>query len=176
MKTRICILYSLIFLLVLSNISLAQSEKNAIRALKKLEAKCQVGVSYRDYITALGDTKFEVNMFLESSKAAKNPELAASIKKAMIHYEMAGKVLTYNSSLPGGGGFFFLIPGPMDVGYEFGKAILKSYPKANKNIENGGALTGEGSPRGVIDVSALVQIIWQEASAELKKASFILSE
>ena len=176
MKTRISILYSFIFLLVFSNISLAQSDKNAFRALKKLEAKCQVGISHKDYISALGDTKFEVNMFLESSKAAKNPELAASLKKAMIHYEMAGKVITYNSSLPGGGGFLFMVPGPMDTGYEVGKAMLKLYPKANKNIENGGALTGEGSPRGVVDVSALVRIIWQEASAELKKASFILSE
>lgn len=44
----------------------AQSAKGALLALKKLEARCQVGISYRDYLPALGEAKLAVNLFEES--------------------------------------------------------------------------------------------------------------
>lgn len=47
----------------------AESTKEAIRALKKLEAKIEVGISYNDYSSALGGANFEVRMFLESPEA-----------------------------------------------------------------------------------------------------------
>jgi hypothetical protein len=47
----------------------AESAKEAIRALRKLEAKIEVGISYADYLTALGDANFEAKMFLESPEA-----------------------------------------------------------------------------------------------------------
>ncbi len=66
-----------------------QSSKEAIRALKKLEAKCQAGINYRDYVRALGEAKFEVNLFLEGKEAKNNPDLAELVTKAMKEYEEA---------------------------------------------------------------------------------------
>lgn len=65
---------------------------SAVKALKRLEARTQVGISYREYGPALGEAKAEVNLFLESPEAAKMPELTTSISKAMNHYKTAMKV------------------------------------------------------------------------------------
>lgn len=67
----------------------AETAKDAVRALKKLEARCQAGISYRDYAPALGDAKFDVNMYIESDEAKNAPELSESIKSAISHYEYA---------------------------------------------------------------------------------------
>jgi len=53
----------------------ADSAKDGIIALKKLQAKCQTGISYRDYSNALGEAKFPVNMYTESEESKKYPDL-----------------------------------------------------------------------------------------------------
>ena len=68
----------------------AQSAKEAVFGLKKLQARCQSGISYNDYSNALADAKFPVNLFMESKEAKKNPELTDSINRVMKHYEYAG--------------------------------------------------------------------------------------
>ncbi len=71
--------------------SIPDSAKNAVRALKKLEARCQAGISkISDYSAALGDAKFEVNMFVESSESNDFESLKSSIMQTMKHYDDAG--------------------------------------------------------------------------------------
>jgi hypothetical protein len=65
----------------------AQSAKDALMGLKKLEARCQSGISYQDYSNALADAKFPVNIYIQSNDAKKYPELTESINKSMQHYE-----------------------------------------------------------------------------------------
>jgi hypothetical protein len=81
----------LIFLLIPSSL-FAQSAKEALMALKKLQAKVQVGISYKEYGPAVGDTKFPVNLFLESNEAKKDFKFTQAIKAAMKHYEGALEV------------------------------------------------------------------------------------
>jgi hypothetical protein len=75
--------------LLMSNICYAQSAKESVRALQKLQARIEVGISYRDYAPALGDAKFEVNLFLQNPEAQEKKELALRIKKIMMIYEIA---------------------------------------------------------------------------------------
>ncbi|HTF66507.1 MAG TPA: hypothetical protein VK638_27865 [Edaphobacter sp.] len=52
-----------------------QKAKEAVIALKKLEARTDAGVSHRDYLVALGDTNFSVRQFLESERAREVPRV-----------------------------------------------------------------------------------------------------
>ena len=68
---------------IIPSIAFGQSAKDAIRALKKLEARVEAGISYKDYAPALGDAKFEVNLFLESPEAKEMPRLSEAVKKTI---------------------------------------------------------------------------------------------
>jgi hypothetical protein len=66
-----------------------QPGKDAIRSLKKLEAKTQFGISYDDYSEELASTKSEVNLFLAGPDAKNQFKLAGAMKKALEHYDFA---------------------------------------------------------------------------------------
>lgn len=73
---------ALILIVLFGSVGLAygQTAKDAIKALKKLEAKTESGMSYQKYREALGDTNAEVKIFLES-KAGKKITCISSIYK-----------------------------------------------------------------------------------------------
>jgi hypothetical protein len=79
-------------ILFYGNVCFAQSAKDAVRALQKLQARVESGISYRDYAPALGDALFEVKLFLRSPEAKTKPELAAAVSKAMEYYQTAGEM------------------------------------------------------------------------------------
>jgi hypothetical protein len=91
-KIKNLILYPFLIVLVLSSAAFAETAKDAIKALKRLEAKCQIGISYRDYTPALGDAKLDVNMYLESEEANNNKQLAEDISEAMAFYVYAKEI------------------------------------------------------------------------------------
>jgi len=132
----------------------AQSAKEAIYALKKLEARVQSGISYRDYSSALGEAKFPVNMFIESADAKKAPELTASINKAMAHYEFVGAIWNakFSSDNP------YLKGGFIEEGSSLGLRIHELYPQAE-------------SEKNYYFADELFRIIWAEASKELKNTT-----
>jgi len=141
----------------------AQSSKDAYKALKKLEAKIQTGISYKEYGPALGDTKFEVNMFSESAEAKEKPRLKEIFNKTIGHYEEAGTVWRYRFAGRG-------VPNcmvPSDQGGDDSaliQQILRSYPSTRSKIDSMGRLWYEDA----------LKAIWQEASEELKKAGPLL--
>ncbi|GFO58755.1 hypothetical protein GMST_10800 [Geomonas silvestris] len=73
--------------------AIPDSAVSAVKALKKLQAKCQAGINHPDFTSALGDTKFEVNMFVQGKSSNDFPELKKSVTEAMAHYEKAGVYL-----------------------------------------------------------------------------------
>lgn len=148
--------------------TLGESAKETLRGLKKLEARCEAGISYRDYGPALGEAKFEVNLFLESPEAKKNPELAKAISNAVNHYEAARSVWSNKF----GGKYAELEFTPSSP---MGRIVLETYPGLNKDVSQGGALhTIQGQTYILIDQA--ISIIWGEASKELKKATEIYSK
>ena len=106
----------------------AQSAKEAIYALKKLEAKCQIGASYRDYSSVLGEAKFSVNLFIEGDEAKQIPTLKESISNIMRHYETAGIFWKLGLSEWKEG-----VPKKQQ------EEIIWDYPTAAMDIEYGGA-------------------------------------
>jgi hypothetical protein len=158
MKKTVVIVFMLIVSILFSVPAYAQSAKEAVFGLKKLQARCQAGIAYRDYSNALADAKFPVNLYMESSDAKKNPELTDSINKVMGHYEYAGTL--WNSKMLGltideKYGFF-------TVDSKRGREISSLYPQASQ------ALTDK---KDSYFLDGLLPIIWGAASQELENAT-----
>ena len=87
MKRTLAVFLVMLFWSV--GLAYGQSAKEAFKALKKVEARVETGVSYKDYPQVIADAKAEVNMFLEGKEAKKIPQFTEHIKKAMdlIHLE-----------------------------------------------------------------------------------------
>ncbi len=86
---------SIAIVLWIGGVAHSQSANEAIEALKKLESRVQVGISYKDYGPALGETHYKVKLFLESPNSNSNPMLAKSVKKALDHFIYAKDIWGY---------------------------------------------------------------------------------
>ncbi len=139
----------------------AQSGKEALFGLKKLQARCQAGISYRDYSNAVADAKFPANLFMESADAKKSPELTDSMKVVMRHYEYAGKLWTSKisaKSILSDKDQWMLSEGLITSSSSLGREVKELYPQA------------KGSGEDYL-VDYLLPIIWNEASKELENAT-----
>jgi hypothetical protein len=67
---------------------------DAIKALKKIEAYTQIGISKAEYVAALRDAQYEVNLYfyLDNPDLKKEKELAMLIGKVMEQYVYAGNL------------------------------------------------------------------------------------
>ena len=155
---RKAIVLFFILLVGLPTLTHAQSAKEALMALKKLQARTQAGISYKDYGNALGEAKFPLNQFFESKDAQKYPELSTSLRKAMTHYEYA--TLPWNHKMSSSSGFYIW------VNSDIGKDIEQNYPNARKDAYAGGAVRSNSY---LVDL--LLPLIWAEASKELDIAT-----
>jgi len=144
-----------------------ESAKNAVKALKKLEARCQAGISYRDYSPALGEAKFETNMFLQSKDAEDFKELRSSISKAVGHYEYANVIWQYK---------FLLNKDLFELDSDFSKSFLKAYPEANKQDSEGGVITtSKYDNKEWVFFSLVISHVFSAGSKELANAFAMLS-
>jgi len=153
-------------------LSYGQTSKDAIKALKKLSAKVESGISYQKYREELGDTNAEVKLFLESKDANKDPQLALSVKKIMGNYQDAanlwGQFIESHSKLD----FFDLDNAPEARKFypsliDAYQDALKKYPKAYDKVIK----RPEMVAKRIIELKDLLAVIWGEASKELKKLS-----
>jgi hypothetical protein len=153
-------------LIITSNLGISQSAKEALLALKKLEARCQSGISYQDYSPALGEAKFPVNLFLESKGASVNYQLAVSIKTIMEHYEMVQPVWEVK---------FTNIYHRIYSNDKLGELLVDKYPDVN-NIFRDNKIIIHDDTMEFIDADLMLKIIWNAASTELKKATILIDE
>ena len=68
-----------------------KSAHDALAALKKLEARTEMGINYREYTSALGDTWVIVKIFVESKEADEYPKLKEHLSSAIDHYKSASE-------------------------------------------------------------------------------------
>ena len=66
-----------------------QSARNALNAVKKLEARTEVGMSYKDYSTAVGEAWGDVKVFAESPEGKKLSDFSFVLVSAMGKYKLA---------------------------------------------------------------------------------------
>jgi hypothetical protein len=64
----------------------------ALDSMSKLGSKVEAGLVYADYSAAVGNTKGEVDLFLESAAAKAYPEVAANMSTAMQAYVAASSL------------------------------------------------------------------------------------
>lgn len=153
---------ALIILLGLSELALGQTGKDAFKSLKKVEAKIEAGVSYQDYPQLLADAKHEVDMFLDSSEAKKNHQLAHYIKMAMDYYMTADEIWDIKFNCMDD-----YVMERIDINSNCGRQIKILYHNSKAEI-----LPGNLGP--VYVVSNVLRNIFNDASKQLIKASEIL--
>ena len=141
----------------------AQPAKNAVRALEKLETRCESGLSYQDYSMAVVNAKLPVNFYLESLESSNNEALTTSIKKAMSHYEFVERA--WRDAISNGGN-----PTPFSEGMEL--EIIERYPMTDKSVSEGGARQNNR----ILRKETAFAIMWEAASGELKKAILLLDK
>jgi hypothetical protein len=173
------IFLSLLILLFILPAAHAQSARDTVKALKRIEARVDMGISYNEYLLAVADARVEVQMYMESHEAKQKVVLTNIIKKILEHYETAREVWRNKISKTQDIGTVFghLICLDNDPEGILGRRLLKQYPQADKPVDHGGAL-----PQGIykkdgceeVLVDNLIYIIWQEASKDLLQATKML--
>ncbi len=166
------VLIGLLMLLIQSQQGYCQTANNAYLALKKMEAKTQVGISHRDYAPALAETKFEVERFLESKSANKSPELNEHLGNALTLYIHAKDI--FDLKMNGEKVFVDDIKGEL---------VRKIYPKAishpwslPESLKKTAKESGLPYDRKVYNLSEVLSGLWGDASKEIKKASYYLKD
>lgn len=130
------------------------SAKEVIRSLRKFENRIETGISYRDYPSIFSEARFDVKSFSDSILASKIPEFNAHCLKAIENYSDAQAVwrqkITDSNRYSG------------DVIYtdwNLVDMVTSKYP-ATSAARNGRSMRA----------SYAMQVIWAEASANIRKA------
>jgi hypothetical protein len=157
----------------------AQSARDTIKALKRIEARADMGISYSEYVLAVADARVEVQMYLESHEAKQKAELTGLIKRILGHYETAREIWKTKVSRTQDLGTVFghLICLNNDPEGVLGRRLLKQYPQADKPVDQGGALAQRAYKKDEceeVHVDNLIHIIWDEASRDLLRATKML--
>lgn len=66
-----------------------QSARNALGVVKKVEARTEVGINYRDYSTVVGEAWGDVKVFAESPEGKAVPEFSVLLVSAMAKHKLA---------------------------------------------------------------------------------------
>lgn len=163
-------------LLLFPSYSIAQSAKDAYRAMKKVEAQYQAGVIYKQYLQAIGEAKFELNLFSESPEAEKTPELLKCFQVALSCFEDAAEAWKSKTDWSMGRPHFVEIIDPNREEYWINK-----YPDGNEEARKNKIgylmrIKPEDPKSTHIAIDFLIRHIWYKASLELRKASIHLQK
>lgn len=69
-----------------------QAASNALKALQKFRYRVETGISYREYIPALGELKYEVLQFASNNSVPSMNEISELMNSSVTAYEYAGMV------------------------------------------------------------------------------------
>lgn len=139
----------------------------AVNALKKLQARAQVGITYKDYAPALGEAKYALNLFVESTQSKEFPELSQLLTSAFDTFKMAGEVWDDKFS---GRQYAHL------DGYTFKSyfsALFAKYPDADKNDSDGG-IVFRTDTNELINIDRAVSFLFSKANQDIQKASALI--
>jgi len=148
----------------------------AVKSLKQLQAKIEVGISYKDYTVALGDVKFAVDNFLASRDAKDKPALSSAMRnslkchidaKTLWQLKIEGTEL--NKALRGLGIYDksddFLRTGGKHID-DIWKVLVRDYPEfAALSTAGKPQLDGHGDRYYTVKIDYLIRLLWAKASA-----------
>jgi hypothetical protein len=128
--------------------------KDALKSVRRLQAKVQTGISYRDYSPALADAKLEVTMFVESSSGKKLPEVAKLLSRAIGHYDIANSLWKIK----------FTERYAWLTDKDVTKTLMAMYPEIAASKEE----------RVNLHIEESVMMIWKAASKDIDEATKLL--
>jgi hypothetical protein len=146
--------------------------EDVVIALKGIEAKIEVGVTYQRYLDMVGETNIKVKDFFESSSSSKRPEITRLIRSIMYHHLSALNLwrmaIKYDNDL-------FLSqeynPNPDHESYNnMKRQLFEDYPEAVQEMKIHKGIT----TIPMIYSDTLLKIIWNKAKIDLDKLSKLL--
>jgi hypothetical protein len=168
----------IVYMTLCPSLLYGQPGKDAYRALKKIEAATQTGITYRDYTKLLSDAQLELNLFEESEEAKLNSTLTSSFGIAFSHYKAAG--IVWKDKIDGLEFVIVYMKNPTDYFNSPGNKnrvehLSKVFPESMKKTNEGGLIEEDSFGTGIISARSITQFLWKEASKELRKASKLLN-
>ena len=141
---------------------------DALRALMRIQARAEIGVSSADFDRLLGDANLEVKLCAASKVGLRKPKAVEELRSAITAYSDAGAISDLRRRTRGvrTGGY---IPAS-DSFYQF---LLRTRPALMKDQKEGGVLVvinGESK----IEVDVLLSHEWARAEAKTKAAAALL--
>lgn len=152
---RYSILLSAFLFLMYSQSAFAQSAKDALMALKKIQMKCETGILYNEYIPALSEAKTPVMEYLQSPASRNEPEFSDALGSALGHYECAGRIFDYMFNA-GAGQHFVSDQDPA----LFAK-IKQRYPEVHLYVKKD--ISG-------FSYSEAIHVMWTRGASEVERA------
>ncbi len=159
----------LLFILALSTNAFAQSAKEAVNALKKLQVQCETGISYRDFSPALAEAKFPVKQYLESHEGNQYKDFSITLNSALLIYESVNAMWNYKFSSSRG------INESIKSRYSpsLCDLLLKAYPDMPVH-DNTNWLDEQKQNEIIIDEA--IPYLFSRARMEIEKASSLLQD
>jgi len=154
------------FIIVLSTDVFGQPAKEAVRALKDIQIRCEMGILYKDYSPALSKAKIPVSLYLESAEAKNTPTLSEALKMAITHYDNAQKIWDAKYS-PDKKVYNYICSTFNPTLYD---RMTRVYPDI-KVTENSLLITSIPC----FNIDEAVQLIWSKAAGETGKAADLLA-
>lgn len=156
------VVFLLMILLVPATLH-AETAKDAIQALKKLQMRTETGVSYREYPSILSDTKYTVKMYVESPEGALNSELSKLLLEPLNHFESAltiwkDKFSTNKGNCPSN----WLCDDDI-------YAVTKVYSDAPVHIAGYTKIK-------YLDIDETISFLWAKGKKDIDKASLLLGQ
>jgi hypothetical protein len=142
---------SVLFLLFIGNTH-AQSAKDAIKSLKKVEAVASTNIYGRDFLPVYSDAQAEVDMYLESPQSNKKPALKKAIEQTVLSYKWAASMWKLKMTK---------VP-YIYSGDEYVKSLYRDFPAAKDSL------------KGTIQLDEAIAWLYRNASFELSKATKLL--
>lgn len=136
-------------------VPVGQLGRDAYMALKKLEARTQVGVSYRDYSGVLGEAVFPRKVFLETKAGSVADGFSEPLRAAGEHFGRAGEVWAFKFQENDGEDYV------IDSGKY--RRFVEAFPEATQVAS---AMSG----RQTVRIDDLVSRHWALAAESLKLA------
>ena len=148
-----------------TNKTVPQVAIDAVDAMKKLQAKTQVGIAYKDYSPALADAKFALNLYTESAQSKEFPELSQSLNSAFETFKMAGDVWSDKFSGSSVSKFSYKTNHP---------TVFLKFPDAAQDYSKGGVIISE-QDGGAFSIDTMISFLFSKANEEVQKASAMIA-
>jgi hypothetical protein len=145
--------------------AMAASAQEALTALKKLQSRCEIGISYRDYSGALADANYEVKEYKNSDAARQNQELKYIIAMALGDYIIAENIW----EIKVGARKHFVEPND-----ELWQLFLKIYPDAIYLMKTEYSDILKKSTQSAY-LEEMLSYAWGEAGKKIQKANALMA-